>query len=107
LKIVANNHEYIEPLKSVILHLRASQAARRETMPVHEVVRGQTVWRGDVEDADITGHPKTKRCYAWYYDELENFIAILELPPVKSAQDAVRVGVAYQARQAPKVRGMK
>jgi hypothetical protein len=97
---VANNHEYIERLKSVILHLHACQAAHRETVPVHEVFRGETVWRGDVEVFDLIGHPKAKRCYAWSYDEPEQFITILELPPVKSAQDAVKVGVSYQVKQA-------
>ena len=34
-------------------------------VPVHEVFNGQTVWHGDVEVFDLTGHPKAKRAYAW------------------------------------------
>ena len=70
-------------------------AARRETVPVHEVFQGKTVWQGDVEVFDLTRHPKAKVCYAWSYNEPEEFITILELPPVDSPQTAVKVGVAY------------
>ena len=47
----------------------------------------------------MAGHPKAKRCYGWSYGEPEQFITILELPPVKSAQDAVKVGVAHQVKK--------
>jgi hypothetical protein len=60
---------------------------------------GKTVWRGDVECFDLTGHPKAERCYGWSFGEPEEFITILELPPVQSPQDAVKVGVAYQIRK--------
>jgi hypothetical protein len=94
--------DYIERLKSVILHLHACQASWLESVPVHEVFRDKTVWKGDVEVFALTGHPKAKRCYGWSYGEPEQFITILELPPVDSAQAAVKVGVAYQVKQARK-----
>ncbi len=75
-------------------------AVHRETVPVHEVFKGETVWKGDVEVFDLTRHPKAKRCYGWTYGEPEEFITILELPPVDSAQSAVKVGVAYQVKKA-------
>ena len=40
-------------------------------------------------------------------DAPENFITILELPPVDSAQAAVKVGVAYQFKKAAEARGKK
>lgn len=73
-----------------------------ETVPVHEVFRGKTLWKGDVEVFVLTGHPKAKRCYAWTYGEPEEFITILELPPVTDAKSAVKVGVSYQIRKARK-----
>ena len=94
--------DYVERLKSVILHLHACQASWLESVPVEEVFRGQTVWNGDVEVFALTGHPKSKRCYGWSYGEPEQFITILELPPVDSAQAAVKVGVAYQVKKARK-----
>jgi hypothetical protein len=69
---------------------------------VHEVYEGKTVWQGDVEVFALTGHPKANRCYGWTYGEPEQFITILELPPVDSAAAAVKVGVAYQVKKAKK-----
>jgi hypothetical protein len=74
-------------------------AVWRASVPVHEVFEGKTVWNGDVECFDLTGHTKAKNCYAWSYGEPEEIIAILELPPVQTAQDAVKVGVAYQIKK--------
>jgi len=82
--------------------LHKCAAVWRDTVPVHEVFQGKTVWRGDVEVFDLTGHPKAERCYGWTYGEPEEFITILELPPVNSAQTAVKVGVAYQVKKGKK-----
>ena len=72
-------------------------------MPVHEVFRGETVWQGDVEVFDLTGHPKAKRCYAWSHldgakDERTRFVAVLEIPPVDSAQKAVQVQIVKDVK---------
>ena len=69
-----------------------------ETVPVHEVFRGETVWQGDVEVFDLTGHPKAKRAYAWSHldgkqDDRTRFVAVLEIPPVESTETAVRVQI--------------
>ena len=92
------NKEYIERLQLTIQHLHNCAAVHRKSVPVHEIFNGKTVWRGHVEVFDLTGHPKAKRCYGWSYGEPEEFITILELPPVDSAQSAVKVGVAYQVK---------
>jgi hypothetical protein len=94
--------QHIERLQLVIEHRHACKAAWVEFVPVHEVFRGKTVWKGDVEVYALTGHPKAKRSYGWSYGEPEQFITILELPPVDSAQAAVRVGVAHQVKNAKK-----
>jgi hypothetical protein len=94
------NKDYIERLKQVIFHLHGANPTWIESVPVREVFQGQTAWKGDVEVFDLRGHPKAKRCYAWSYDEPEQFITILELPPVTDAHSAVKVGVAYQIRKA-------
>ena len=67
-----------------------------------EYLRPSFNMRGEVEVFDLTGHPKAKRCYGWSYGEPEEFITILELPPVDSAESAVKVGVAYQVKKARK-----
>ena len=96
------SNEYIERLKQVIFHLHGTDSRHVESVPVHEVFRGQTAWKGVVEVFDLLSHPKARRCYGWTYGEPEEFITILELPPVDSAQSAVKVGVAYQANRASK-----
>ena len=71
-----------------------------ESVPVEEIFGGKTLWKGDVEVFDLTNHPKAKRCYGWTYGEPEQFITILELPPVTDAPSAVKVGVSYQIKKA-------
>ena len=75
------------------------EAAKLGARHVHEVFRGETAWKGNVEVFDLTGHPKAKRCYGWSYGEPEQFITILEIPPVDSPESAVKVGVAYQIKK--------
>ena len=90
--------DYLAKLQTAVQHLHNCAAVWCETVPVHEVFKGQTVWKGDVEVFDLTGHPKAKRCYAWSHldganDERTRFVAVLEIPPVVSADTAVRVQI--------------
>lgn len=66
------------------------------------------MWEGDVEVFDLTGHPKAKRAYAWSHldgenDERTRFVAVLEIPPVESAETAVRVQIVkdLKTRKSP------
>jgi hypothetical protein len=95
-----DKRDYTDRLKAVIEHMHKCSARWRETVPVHEVSQGQTVWQGDVEVYDLSGHPEAKRCYGWAYGEPEEFIVILELPPVTDAQSAVKAGIEYQIQNA-------
>lgn len=85
------------------MQLHNCGATWRETVPVHEVFRGQTVWKGEVEVFDLNGHPKAKRCYAWSHldgpnDERTRFVAVLEISPVVSPETAVKVAIAAEVR---------
>lgn len=62
-----------------------------ESVPVREIFRGKTLWKGDVEVFDLSGHSKAKRCYGWSYGQPEQFITILKLPVVDSPESAVKV----------------
>jgi len=78
-------------------------AVWRETVPVHEVFEGKTVWKGEVEIFDLTGHPKAKRAYAWSHldgkkDERTRFVAVLEIPPVDSAQKVIQVQIVKDVK---------
>jgi hypothetical protein len=93
-----NKQDYLAQLQVAVQELHKCGAVWRETVPVHEVFRGQTVWRGNVEVFDLNGHPKAKRCYAWSHldgqnDERTRYVAVLEIPPVESAKTAVQASI--------------
>jgi len=78
-------------------------ADHASTVPVHEIFQSQTVWRGEVEVFDLTGHPKAKRAYALSHldepdDSGERFVAVLEIPPFVDAVTAVRVQIVKDVR---------
>jgi hypothetical protein len=61
-------------------------------------------YQGDVEVFDLHGHLKAKRAYAWAHldspnDERTRFVAVLEIPPVVSAETAVRVQIVKDSKQ--------
>lgn len=104
------NKEYIERLQGVIAHLHHCDSSWIEAVPVHEVFHGKTVWKGIVQVFTLTGHPKAKRLYGWHHvdgkdDQGERFVTVLELPPVTSPQEAVKVAVAGEIRQKRKAGG--
>jgi hypothetical protein len=101
---MANRQEYLDRLQVAIQELHKCGAVWRETVPVHEVFRGQTVWQGEVEVFDLNGHPKAKRCYAWSHregknDQGERFVTVLEIPPVDSAKKAVQIQIVNDAKR--------
>ena len=83
-------------LKEKVKVLHGCDATHLETVPVHELFKGQTVWAGNVEVFALHGHPKAKKAYAWSYKDGDKteYITILEIPPVDSAVAAVRVAIA-------------
>jgi hypothetical protein len=100
---VANNREYLERLKPAIEHLHNRGAVWHSTVPVQEKFKGQTVWQGDVELFNLIGYPRSKRAYAWSHREGKNdagerFVVVLEIPPVRSAVDAVRASIVKEAK---------
>jgi hypothetical protein len=63
LKTVANKN-YIERLKQVIFHLHKSGATHVGSVPVEEIFGGKTLWKGDVEVFDLTGHRRPNAAMA-------------------------------------------
>jgi hypothetical protein len=61
----------------------------------------KVAWDGVVEVFRLAGHPKAKRCYAWSFTEGKEtrFVTVLEIPPVESAQTAVRAAIASEAKK--------
>jgi len=93
---------YIDELRDAIRDLHGCEAEHAGFESVKEVFRGETVWEGTVEVFNIRGHPKAKRAYAWAHetDRGKRYVAVLELPPVDSAQSAVKAAIIQEARDA-------
>ncbi|HWV99094.1 MAG TPA: hypothetical protein VNZ64_05310 [Candidatus Acidoferrum sp.] len=104
---MANKQDYLDRLQVAVQQLHGCGAVYRETVPVHEVFRGQTVWQGGVEVFDLTGHPKARRAYAWSHregpdDAGERFVTVLEIPPVESPVTPVRASIISDAKKRKK-----
>ena len=100
---MANKQDYLNRLKVAVEHLHGCSAVYSATVPVHEVFRGQTVWKGEVEVFNLIGHPRAKKAYGWIHkqgkdDQGERFVSVLELPPVESAETAVRASIMADSK---------
>jgi hypothetical protein len=92
----------IENLKNAVEGLHDCKAAFIESVEVLETFQGQTVWEGVVSVFEIKGHPTATRCYAWSSpiegSTKRTFYAVLHVPPVVSAKDAVRAAAIQEYR---------
>jgi hypothetical protein len=93
----------IEELKAIIHKLHGVEATHRESVPVHEVFEGQTIWQGIVEVFDLKGHPKANTAYAWSHDtdDPENprrHVTVLHIDPALSPLKAVRAFIMQEYR---------
>jgi len=72
------------------------KATLREACPVCEEFKGQTVWEGVVHVFSVD-HDDAGTCYAWSApvegSDKRRFCAVLGIPPINSAQDAVRAAI--------------
>jgi hypothetical protein len=97
------NKEYIGRLKLSVERLHKCSAVHVRTETVYERFRDLFVWQGEVEVFDLTGHPKAKRAYGWSHpegkdDKGERIVAVLEIPPVESAETAVRLHIVKDVK---------
>jgi hypothetical protein len=92
--------ELLADIRRAVERAGECEAQHVESVAVVEMFRGKTVWEGIVESFKLTGHPKAKRAYGWAYqdDEETRYVAVLELPPVDSANTAVRAAIAAGAQ---------
>ena len=93
--------ERIDNLREAIETMHKCKARHVGSEPVVEMFRGKIAWDGVVETFDLEGYPQAKRCYAWSFPENgePKYTMVLELPPVDSAQTAVKVAIASEARK--------
>jgi hypothetical protein len=91
--------QHIERLQKAIHDQHGCDAKHVESVPVHLTFNGQTVWRDTVEVFEVHNHPTALRCFAWSSSletggTREQIFAALQLPPVLTAEDAVRSIIA-------------
>jgi hypothetical protein len=89
----------IDKLAQVIRDLHGAEATHVRSELVRETFRGETVWEVVVEAFAIRGHPKATTAYAWAHETDEGkrrYVAVLGVPPVNSAVDAVRASIAAE-----------
>lgn len=93
----------VKRLQRAIRDLHGLDSEHVESVQVHERFNGKTIWRGTVEVFRVHGHPQAEFAYAWSHDTDDgkvNHVAVLGLPPVKSAVDAVRATImAHMEKQ--------
>ena len=88
--------ERIRKLIEAIETTHECNAVHVGTQMVAEFFRDSVAWNGIVEIFDLKGHPRAKRCYAWSYaiKNKTQYVTVLEIPPVDSAESAVQAAVA-------------
>lgn len=87
-------------LARVVEAMHGCRAVFRETARVVERWEGEIAWEGDVSVFDV-GHPKASKAYAWSeptHDGKARTLAVLGIPPVNSAADAVRAALVRRTR---------
>jgi hypothetical protein len=90
----------IAQLKAAIEQMHDCAAHHVGSQVVIELSDGAVAWDGVVAKFQLVGHPKARYCYAWSYVEngMEQHVAMLELPPVDSAEMAVKIAIAAKAK---------
>src|SRR5271154_5089592 len=92
----------IAQLKEAVETMHKCTARHVESKPVIELFQGKVAWDGVVEAFDLTGHPHAKRCYAWSYMNKgePQYVTVLEIPPVDSAETAVKIAIYASGKEA-------
>jgi hypothetical protein len=72
-----------------------------ESVPVREMFGDKVAWEGVVEVFELSKHARATRCYAWSHGEGKErqYVIALGVPPVVSAQTAVRASIVADCRK--------
>jgi hypothetical protein len=91
----------IEQLQSAVERTHNCVATYRKPVQINEEFHRKTIWTGTVYEFDVN-HPVAKTCYAWTAttDDAgkQRYFAVLGIPPVNSARDAVSAALATEGR---------
>lgn len=87
----------LDRLERTIRDLHGVRVTHLRSEPVTETFQGKVVWEGVVEVFVVHEHPGAGLAYAWSHetdDGTRRYVAVLGIPPVLSAVDAVRASIA-------------
>jgi len=88
-----------DELRKAVEATHGCPASFKEAVRVTETFNGQMVWDGIVHMFTVD-HPKTTVCYSWSSpvdgSNRRRFYAVLGVPPVNSAKDAVRAAIVAE-----------
>lgn len=95
--------DHLTLLQSAIEQTHKCMAVHSQTVPVHETLDGQTIWKGEVEVFALDGHAEAKKCYAWLREAESNarLVTVLHKRPVNSPEMAVRSAIFFDREPAP------
>ena len=89
-------------LRNAVESQHGGMATFIEAVPVKETFDGTTVWEGVVHVFDLDDHQNATRAYAWSSpiegSTKRRFFAVLHIPPVTSAVEAVRAAIVAEHR---------
>ena len=102
--------ERIDKLKNLIERQEKCRAKHVISEPIRDDFGGMRVWEGVVETFQLDDHPKEiKRAYAWLVpatkDEEAQYTVVLGVPPINSAQDAVKASISKELKELIKLGG--
>lgn len=91
---------YLQTLIQAFKDLHGCKAAHMGSTAVLERFQGKIVWDGCVEVFALSGHPQATMGYAWSpdRDKKETVTTVLRIPPVVSAQDAVKAAIVASTK---------
>jgi len=93
-----SNDESIEGLQRAVEGLHNCKAKYKDKTHVIETFEGSLVWDRDAYRFNVKDLPTAKLAYVWSSpikgSTKRKFYAVLQVDPVKSAQDAVRASIA-------------
>ena len=91
-----------ERLQQAIRDLHGLESQYERTETVHETFQGKMVWEGNVKVFRVRGHPQAQFAYAWTredHDGTKHQVAVLGVPPIDSAQEAVQAALMAEGRK--------
>ena len=93
----------VDHLRQSVELLHDCRATHEAAVLVTETFQGQTAWEGTVHVFALEGDPTAKLAYAWSSpiegSTKRRLFAVLQIPPVQSALDAVRAAIVGEHRE--------